>query len=92
MDSSLSCVNLVSIRIIGMNSEISIVYLIKIETGLEHEEYVPRGRKAEEGRIADRYSLVELTTKRLPFSFMIFPSCKPQVSLHLLYVIFGFNR
>jgi hypothetical protein len=72
--------------------EISIVYLIKIETGLEHEGYVSRGRKAEEGRIADRYSLVELTTKRLPFSFMIFPSSKPQVSLHLLDVIFGFNR
>jgi hypothetical protein len=45
-------VNLVSIRIIGINSEISIVYLIKIETGLEHEGYVSRGRKAEEGRIA----------------------------------------
>lgn len=31
-----------------------------IETGLEHGGYVPRGRKAEDGRIDDRYNLVEL--------------------------------
>jgi hypothetical protein len=28
-----------------------------IETDLEHEGYVPRGRKAENGRIDDRYNL-----------------------------------
>jgi hypothetical protein len=33
-----------------------------IETCLEHGGYVPRGRKAEDGRIADRYKLVELRT------------------------------
>jgi hypothetical protein len=33
-----------------------------IETGLEHGGYVPRGRKAEDGRIDDRYNLVELST------------------------------
>jgi hypothetical protein len=33
-----------------------------IARGLEHEGSVPRGRKAEDGRIADRYNLVELTT------------------------------
>ena len=32
-----------------------------IETGLEHGGYVPSGRKAEDGRIDDRYKLVELT-------------------------------
>jgi Circularly permutated YpsA SLOG family len=33
-----------------------------IETGLEHGGYVPRGRKAENGRIDDRYNLIELST------------------------------
>ena len=33
-----------------------------IETGLEHGGYVPRGRKAEDGRIDERYNLVELST------------------------------
>src|ERR1700738_4227821 len=33
-----------------------------IERGLEHGGYVPRGRKAEDGRIDDRYNLVELST------------------------------
>jgi rhodanese-related sulfurtransferase len=37
-----------------------------IETGLEHGGYVPRGRKAEDGRIDDRYNLVELTTSSYP--------------------------
>ena len=31
-----------------------------IETGLEYGGYVLRGRKAEDGRIADRYKLFEL--------------------------------
>ena len=31
-----------------------------ISTGLEHGGFVPKGRKAEDGRIADRYNLVEL--------------------------------
>ncbi len=34
--------------------------------GLEHGGFVPRGRKAEDGRIADRYNLVELTTSSYP--------------------------
>jgi Circularly permutated YpsA SLOG family len=34
-----------------------------IEAGLEHGGYVPRGRKAEDGRIEDRYNLVELSTR-----------------------------
>src|SRR6202022_2795024 len=33
-----------------------------IETGLEHGGYVFRGRKAEDGRIDERYNLVELST------------------------------
>jgi Circularly permutated YpsA SLOG family len=33
-----------------------------IETDLEHGGYVPRGRKAEDGRIDDRYNLIELST------------------------------
>jgi hypothetical protein len=33
-----------------------------IETGLEHGGYVPTGRKAEDGRIDDRYNLIELST------------------------------
>ena len=37
-----------------------------IETGLEHGGYVPRGRKAEDGRIDDRYNLVELMTSSCP--------------------------
>ena len=37
-----------------------------IETGLEHGGYVPRGRKAEDGRIDDRYNLVELSTTSYP--------------------------
>ena len=37
-----------------------------IETGLEHGGYVPKGRKAEDGRIDDRYNLVELTTSSYP--------------------------
>jgi Circularly permutated YpsA SLOG family len=37
-----------------------------IATGLEHGGYVPRGRKAGDGRIADRYNLVELTTSSYP--------------------------
>ena len=37
-----------------------------IETGLEHGGYVPKGRKAEDGRIDDRYNLVELSTSSYP--------------------------
>src|SRR5271166_25117 len=37
-----------------------------IETGLQHGGYVPRSRKAEDGRIADRYNLVELGTSSYP--------------------------
>jgi Circularly permutated YpsA SLOG family len=37
-----------------------------IATGLEHGGYVPRGRKAEDGRIDDRYNLVELSTSSYP--------------------------
>jgi hypothetical protein len=37
-----------------------------ISTGLEHGGFVPRGRKAEDGRIADRCNLVELTTSSYP--------------------------
>ena len=37
-----------------------------IEAGLEHGGYVPRGRKAEDGRIDDRYNLVELSTSSYP--------------------------
>src|SRR5271166_2764319 len=37
-----------------------------IETGLEHGGYVPKGRKAEDGRIADRYNLIELRTSSYP--------------------------
>src|ERR1700730_13462760 len=37
-----------------------------IETGLEHGGYVPRGRKAEDGRIDERYNLVELSTISYP--------------------------
>src|SRR4029077_13907284 len=37
-----------------------------IETGLEHGGYVPRGRKAEGGRIDDRYNLIELSTSSYP--------------------------
>ena len=37
-----------------------------IETGLEHGGYVPKGRKHEDGRIDERYNLVELTTSSYP--------------------------
>src|SRR5260370_11209323 len=37
-----------------------------IETGLEHGRYVPRGRKAEDGSIDERYNLVELSTSSYP--------------------------
>src|SRR5262245_28201803 len=37
-----------------------------IEAGLEHGGYVPRGRKAEDGRIDDRYRLVELPSGAYP--------------------------
>ena len=33
-----------------------------IHAGLEHGGYVPRGRKAEDGRIDDKYNMVELST------------------------------
>jgi hypothetical protein len=37
-----------------------------IARGLEHGGFVPRGRKAADGRISDRYNLVELTTTSYP--------------------------
>ena len=37
-----------------------------IETVLEHGGYVPKGRKAEDGRIDERYNLVELSTSSYP--------------------------
>jgi hypothetical protein len=37
-----------------------------IEAGLEHGGFVPRGRKAEDGRIDDRYQLVELPSASYP--------------------------
>jgi hypothetical protein len=37
-----------------------------IETGLEHGGYVPSGRKAEDGRIDERYNVVELSTSSYP--------------------------
>src|ERR1700732_1716178 len=37
-----------------------------IYAGLEHGGYVPRGRKAEDGRIDARYNLVELSTSSYP--------------------------
>ena len=33
-----------------------------IENGMEHGGYVPRDRKAEDGRIDDRYNMEELST------------------------------
>jgi hypothetical protein len=33
-----------------------------LEVGLEHGGYVPKGRKAEDGRIDDRYRMTELTS------------------------------
>ena len=37
-----------------------------IHAGLEHGGYVPRGRKAEDGTIDERYNLVELSTDSYP--------------------------
>jgi hypothetical protein len=37
-----------------------------IARGLEHGGFVPRGRRAEDGRITDRYNLLELTTRSYP--------------------------
>jgi hypothetical protein len=37
-----------------------------IHAGLEHGGYVPRGRKAEDGRTDDRYNLIELSTSSYP--------------------------
>jgi len=37
-----------------------------IHAGVEHGGYVPKGRKAEDGRIDDRYNLVELSTSSYP--------------------------
>jgi hypothetical protein len=37
-----------------------------IARGLEHGGFVPRGRKAEDGRIGGRYDLVELPTSSHP--------------------------
>jgi putative molybdenum carrier protein len=37
-----------------------------IHAVLEHGGYVPRGRKAEDGKIDDRYNLVELSTASYP--------------------------
>ena len=37
-----------------------------IHAGPEHGGYVPRGRKAEDGRIDDRYNLFERSTSSYP--------------------------
>jgi Circularly permutated YpsA SLOG family len=37
-----------------------------MEVGLDHGGYVPKGRKAEDGRIDDRYQLTELATTSYP--------------------------
>jgi hypothetical protein len=37
-----------------------------IEKGLEHGGYVPKGRRAEDGRIDERYNFVELSTSSYP--------------------------
>jgi hypothetical protein len=37
-----------------------------VEVGLEHGGYVPKGRKAEDGRIDDRYHLTELASTSYP--------------------------
>ncbi|MBV9490824.1 MAG: putative molybdenum carrier protein [Verrucomicrobia bacterium] len=37
-----------------------------LEIGLEHGGYAPKGRKAEDGRIDDRYQLVELPSASYP--------------------------
>jgi Circularly permutated YpsA SLOG family len=37
-----------------------------IEVGLAHGGYVPKGRKAEDGRINERYTLVELSSSSYP--------------------------
>jgi WD40 repeat protein len=37
-------------------------------TGLEHGGFVPKDRKAEDGRIDERYNLVELSTSNYPLS------------------------
>jgi Circularly permutated YpsA SLOG family len=39
---------------------------IGFHAGLEHGGYVLRGRKAEDGRIDDRYDLIELSTSSYP--------------------------
>jgi hypothetical protein len=39
-----------------------------LEVGLEHGGYVPKGRKAEDGRIDDRYRMTELTSPLYPSS------------------------
>jgi Circularly permutated YpsA SLOG family len=37
-----------------------------VEVGLAHGGYVPKGRKAEDGRIHERYRLVEPATNSYP--------------------------
>jgi Circularly permutated YpsA SLOG family len=37
-----------------------------LEAGLDHGGYVPKGRKAEDGRIGDRYQLIELPGSSYP--------------------------
>lgn len=37
-----------------------------LEAGLEHGGYVPKGRQAEDGRIDDRYQLIELPSASYP--------------------------
>src|SRR5260370_19200614 len=37
-----------------------------IKTGLEHGGYVPRGRKAEDGRIDERYNLLAISSSSYP--------------------------
>ena len=37
-----------------------------IEVGLVHGGYIPQGRKAEDGRIDEKYQLVELSSNSYP--------------------------
>ena len=37
-----------------------------IEVGVAHGGYVPKGRKAEDGRIHEKYALTELATNSYP--------------------------
>jgi Circularly permutated YpsA SLOG family len=54
-----------------------------IESDLEHGGYVPRGRKAEDGRIDDRYNLIELRTSSYPARTRTFQQAWETGAAHL---------